>query len=148
MLKTQNFSNIELGSYGEKLAQEFLKKQGYKIVVTNFSLRLGRNFSGHPITGEIDIIAYDQEILCFIEVKTRSTDFLPPEKQVNLAKQRQINRVAKRYREIFHLRDHPIRFDVVAILLSESNSNIRLEKDFFQPISKDFYSWQRFSLRN
>jgi putative endonuclease len=147
MLKTQNFSTVELGSYGEKLAQEFLKKQGYKIVLTNFSVRLGRNFSGHPITGEIDIIAYDQEVLCFIEVKTRSTDFLPPEKAVDLAKQRQLSRVAKRYREIFHLTHHLIRFDVVAILLTESHSNIRLEKDFFQPTSKH-YAWQRFCLRN
>ncbi|KAF0250232.1 MAG: putative endonuclease [bacterium] len=148
MIKTQDFSAIELGSYGEKLAKEFLKKQGYKIVVTNFSIRLGRSFSGHPITGEIDIIAYDQEVLCFIEVKTRSTDFLAPEKAVNLAKQRQLSRVAKRYKEIFQLTNEPSRFDVIAILLTNSNVDIRLEKDFFLPISKHYYSWQRFFVRN
>ncbi len=148
MIKTQGLSAVELGKYGENLAKEFLKNQGYKIVVTNFSIRLGRSLSGRPITGEIDIIAYDQEILCFVEVKTRSTDFLAPEKAVDLAKQRQLSRVAKRYKEIFQLPYEPSRFDVVAILLTGPNADIRLEKDFFLPISKYYYSWQRFFVKN
>lgn len=148
MLKIKTLSKLGIGNYGENLAKEFLKKNGYKIVVTNFSTRLGRNFSGHTLIGEIDIIAYDQDILCFIEVKTRTTTFLAPEKAVNLLKQRQISRVAKRYREIFNLKDDPIRFDVVAILLNEAQPHIELKRDFFPLILKPYYSWQRFLLKN
>lgn len=147
MSKIEFFSTLEIGAYGEKLAKEFLKEQNYKIVLTNFSIRLGRNFLGRPITGEIDIIAYDQETLCFIEVKTRTSNFLAPEKAVDLAKQRQISRVAKRFLEIFQLKDHTLRFDVVAILLEKSKPtkpSIELKKDFFPLVSKYHYAWQRF----
>jgi putative endonuclease len=144
MIRPEELSTLELGSYGENLAKEFLKTKGYKIVMTNFSVRLGRNFLGHSITGELDIVAYDKETLCFIEVKTRRTDFLAPEKAVDLPKQRQISRVAKRYREIFKRFDEPIRFDVVAVLIKNSKINIELKKNFFQLITKFHYSWQRY----
>lgn len=143
MLKKETLSPKLLGKHGENLAKDFLKKQGYQIVLTNFTVRLGRNILGQPLFGEIDIVAYDLDLLCFIEVKTRSTKFLPPEHAVNLQKQRQLSRLAIRYRQILNLTD-PYRFDVVAVLIEEnSKPEIRIEKDFFQAKNKRFYSWQR-----
>ena len=52
------YSKISLGKKGEELAAVFLKKHGYKVLEMNFRIRLG----------EIDIIARDGSILCFIEV--------------------------------------------------------------------------------
>ncbi|MBL8149973.1 MAG: YraN family protein [Blastocatellia bacterium] len=127
------FSHIALGKLGEELAVDYLKSLGYKIVALNFVARLGRNSSGQPLTGEIDIVAYHLQTLCFVEVKTRSSDlFAPPESAVDRFKKRQIARTAKRYRQLFGLNDQPYRFDVVAIVVHEGGRpEIRLEKDFF-----------------
>lgn len=57
--------NTQTGKIGEKLAKEFLEKQGYKILETN--IHFSRNC-------EIDIIAQDKNTIVFIEVKTRSSN--------------------------------------------------------------------------
>lgn len=135
--KTENLSAQILGKKGEEIAKDFLKKEGYKIVVTNFTVYLRRSLTGQPITGEIDIIAYDEDVLCFIEVKTRSSDFLPPEAAVNLRKQLKLKKVARKYRQLLQLKNIDYRFDVVAILLMENKLEIRLEKNFFSSKSKN-----------
>lgn len=56
-------SHIGIGKKGEKTAIKLLKSKGFDI--------LARNFISENRTGEIDIVARDAEILCFIEVKTR-----------------------------------------------------------------------------
>jgi Holliday junction resolvase-like predicted endonuclease len=60
-----------LGERGESLALDFLERQGFRIVMTNFKVPVGRNSRGVAVTGEIDIIALDGDTLCFIEVKAR-----------------------------------------------------------------------------
>lgn len=71
---------LNLGQTGEKKAQKFLKKRGFKIVATNF----------HSRFGEIDIIATDDKILHFIEVKTSKHydpfDRITPQKYNKLIK--------------------------------------------------------------
>ena len=54
----------ELGKKGEKLAIDFLLKNGYKILETNYRF----------LKAEVDIIAQKDEVLAVVEVKTRSTD--------------------------------------------------------------------------
>src|SRR5437867_4637819 len=82
-----------LGTRGEALAAEYLIKNGYRLVVSNFKVPVGRNSRDAQVTGEIDIIALDGKTLCFIEVKTRtSEDFAPVITAVDLRKQRQIAR--------------------------------------------------------
>ena len=122
-----------LGREGEALAAKYLTESGYRIVLTNFKAPVGRNSQGAQVTGEIDIIALDQETLCFVEVKTRrSADFTPVITAVDLKKQRQITRTAKIYRRIFGVWEVPHRFDVVAIVLPNSaEPEIELSRGFW-----------------
>ena len=101
--------------------------------MANYKVPIGRNRLGVSVTGEIDLIALDQDILCFVEVKTRSSDaFASPLAAVDLRKQRQIIRTAKVYRKIFRLNNIKFRYDVVSIVLVEnSRPKIELFKGFW-----------------
>ena len=99
--------NRDLGRSGEEAAVVYLQKKKFKVV--------GRGFRFQK--GEIDIIAYDGDVLVFIEVKTRrSFDFGPPEESVTPIKQRQIRRLAEAYLMLNGLGDIPCRFDILALL--------------------------------
>lgn len=126
-------SSRTLGEMGESLAAEHLRQDGYRLVLTNFKTPIGRNTRNSPITGEIDLIAFDREVLCFIEVKTRSSDeFTGPLTSVDLRKQRQIIRAARAYRRIFGLSEIECRYDVVTIIMrSGTLPEIELIKGFW-----------------
>lgn len=59
-------TNIDIGKYGEDLAKDFLIKKGFKILETNFH---------YSKMAEIDIIALKDNIIHFVEVKTRTSSF-------------------------------------------------------------------------
>ena len=111
-------NSSQVGKIGEELAARFLRKNGYRLVAANFKTPIGRNRLDVQVTGEIDLIALDADILCFVEVKTRSSDqFASPLAAVDLRKQRQIIRTAKVYRKVFNLNNIKFRYDVVIIVL-------------------------------
>ena len=122
-----------IGRTGEDLAAKFLVRRGLRLVCSNFKVPIGRNIRGVAVSGEIDLIALDENVLCFIEVKTRSSDeFASPISAVNLRKQRQITRTARIYRKIFNLQNFKFRYDVVSIILQKDKSpNIELFKNFW-----------------
>lgn len=122
-----------LGEKGEDLAAKFLVASGYILVAANFKVPIGRNFNDATVTGEIDIVALDGDVLCFVEVKTRSSaDFAEPTAAVNLRKQRQIVRTARVYRDIFRIREMEYRFDVVSVVLkNDVRPRIELHKAFW-----------------
>lgn len=122
-----------IGAKGEILAKDFLEKSGFRIALANFKTPVGRNRRGVSITGEIDLIAYENDVLCFIEVKTRSSDdFISPIAAVDLRKQRQIIRTARIYRKIFHITSSKFRYDAVSIVLDEKkHPKIELFRNFF-----------------
>src|SRR5262245_60216379 len=116
---------LALGEYGERLVTEYLKRRGYRIVATNFTAPIGHGKDGRQITGEIDIVAYDESArpftLAFIEVKTRSSDEIAqPEAAVDLRNQRQIIRTARVYRRITEVSEEPYRYDVASVLVKSS----------------------------
>jgi putative endonuclease len=138
-----------VGKTGEDLAAQFLTRNGYKLILSNFKAPIGRNNSGVQISGEIDVIALDGDCLCFVEVKTRSSDdFASPLAAVDLRKQRQIIRTARVYRKIFNLKKVRFRYDVVSIVLNGKKApNIELFKSFWtedkfrkKGWSDDFYN--------
>lgn len=124
---------MELGKLGEAYAAAYLEQLGYRLVAANFTLPVGRNLRGAIVNAELDLIAYDQNTLCFIEVKTRASDwFAPPEANIDLRKRRQIARAARAYRQLFELEEQPFRYDVVTIVLPDSESpRIDLLKNYF-----------------
>ncbi len=127
--------HFELGRRGEVLAIEHLERAGYQIVAANFSIPIGRNRLDVLVNAEIDVVAYDGPTLCFIEVKTRTSDeFNPPQANVDLRKRRQIARAARGYRRMLGLMNAPYRYDVVTVLLpaeTEDESRVELLKNFW-----------------
>ncbi len=125
--------HLELGAWGERVAVQYLKEmEGYQIVATNYLMPLGRGTTKQKLTGEIDIIAYDGETLVFVEVKTRSsTKFAAPERAVDLQKQRQISRTARRYRQLMKSSDTPYRYDVITVVPTAGEPQIELLKAYF-----------------
>lgn len=126
-------NSSRVGQIGEELAAGFLRKNGYRLVAANFKTPVGRNQRGVQVTGEIDLVALDADVLCFVEVKTRSSDnFASPLAAVGLRKQRQIIRAAKMYRRIFRLQSINFRYDVISIVLPENaRPEIELIKNYF-----------------
>lgn len=123
-------SNLYLGSCGEEVALRFLKANGYKILVKNYKSKLG----------EIDIIARDKDTICFVEVKTRSSDrFGLPQEALSDFKQRQIAKTALSFLKENKLLDKKARFDVIAITLQEDSPKIDLIRDAFELDSKFTY---------
>jgi len=123
-----NAAHIELGRRGEELAAAYLKQQGYNIVAANFTLPVGRSLRGAVVNAEIDLVAYDGATLCFIEVKTRASDwFAPPQVNVDLRKRRQIARAARNYRRIFGLEDCVYRYDIVNVILPHEPEPLSIE---------------------
>jgi Holliday junction resolvase-like predicted endonuclease len=59
--------HFQLGARGETLAIEELERAGYRLVAANFSLPVGRNTRDAVVNAEIDVVAYDGPILCFID---------------------------------------------------------------------------------
>lgn len=141
-------TSIELGAFGEQQALTHLKQQGYRIVATNYLAPLGRSPKGRQLTGEIDIVAYDEKgCLCFIEVKTRtSIAFAAPETAVDLRKQRQIIKTARVYRRVLQLQGEVYRYDVVTVVLNDQAVKIELFKNYFSEQRFQQSRWWRQAL--
>ena len=106
--------NQKTGARGEKLAAEYLQQKGYRILEQNW--RSGRL--------EIDIIAEQNNILVFVEVKTRSTDYYGyPEESVTDTKQEHILKAAEDY-VILHNISNEIRFDIVSVIINPNFEKI------------------------
>lgn len=113
-------THLQIGQRGEELAAAYLQQQGYMIVAANFVIPVGRNRIGAVISVEIDLVAYDGATLCFVEVKSRASDwFAPPQANVDRRKQRQIARAARAYLRMFDLAGEPYRFDVVTVVMQD-----------------------------
>jgi putative endonuclease len=139
--------HLALGRRGEILAAEHLERAGYRLVASNFTLPVGRNLRGALVHAEIDIVAYEETTLCFVEVKTRASDwFAAPEANVDLRKQRQIARAARVYRRMFGLTGAPYRYDVVSVILPPADTNHPMPAPRLQ-LLRNFWTDERFRKR-
>jgi putative endonuclease len=112
-----------LGKKGEDLAVNYLKDSGFRILARNWSW--GRY--------EIDIIAENKDFIVFIEVKTRSEDFLvDPKSAVNREKQRAVIRAAEAYIKRNSI-DKECRFDVITVIRKGDTHQIDHLEDAFYP---------------
>jgi putative endonuclease len=104
---------------GEEEAYFYLRKLGYVMVA--------RNYRSSRRRGEVDLIGWEGEVLCFIEVKTRTThDVKPAAAAVNLDQQRELCGVAREY--LRHLRVPPTwRFDVISEYYDQRSGESEME---------------------
>ncbi len=111
------------GKESEKLAAGFLKKNGYKIIETNFRTELG----------EIDIIAKEKKTIVFVEVKARKSNRYGNAKWgVTPAKQKKISMAALLYLKSQKLSNVKARFDVVSINTKFGKPIVEIVKNAFE----------------
>ncbi|MDX1637490.1 MAG: YraN family protein [Balneolaceae bacterium] len=100
-------SNRKIGEEGEDLAVSYLESKDYTILERNY-------FFEHA---EVDIVAYDQKQIIFVEVKYRSdTTFGEPEDAVSQEKQENIFKAAEAWLYERKMDGSPVRFDVISIV--------------------------------
>ena len=112
-----------VGQRWEALAERKLKAAGYTILDRNFRARLG----------EIDLVAEEDGILCFVEVKgRRGLKFGAPAEAVTFEKRRRIARAARVYVLRRRLGSRPCRFDVVSIVESQTGVVVEIFRGAFE----------------
>jgi putative endonuclease len=112
----------QVGSFGQKLAVDFLRQRKYQIEAENFRTR----------QGEIDIIALRDGQVIFVEVKTRLSDrFGLPEEAVSASKLEKMRLTAYKYLKENGVNHDNFRFDIVAIVIDKADkkANIRHYKN-------------------
>ncbi len=115
----QTPSHQMTGRRGEQDAYFYLRSRGYIMVA--------RNFRSPRRRGEIDLIGWDKDVLCFVEVKTRTTrDVKPAEAAVDDDKRKELVAMARDY-----LRHLPVscswRFDVISVYYDRTSSHSEIE---------------------
>ena len=107
--------HLKLGKKAEKIAANYLKKQGLKIIDRNFRTR----------AGEIDLIAKKGDIFIFVEVKSKKGyGYGSPEEMVDRRKQRKIIRTAELYLYNILAEEADWRIDVVTVRPKPHSKNI------------------------
>jgi len=108
----------DTGILGEKLAKDFLKKRGYRILEANYRCP----------EGEIDIIARQKDYLVFVEVRTKtSLEFGSPEESITPAKMARLRATASHFQQTHDNLPPLWRIDVVAIELNQRGEPSRIE---------------------
>ncbi len=116
----------ETGLLGEQLATNYLLRNGFKI--------LERNWRFNHL--EIDIIAIDNDYLVFVEVKTRSLDYvIEPELTVTKKQQGFIIKAANAYIDS-HSYDMEARFDIISIVIHPEGHELKHIDEAFYPYAK------------
>ena len=103
--------HLRRGELGELAAKKHLQKLGLKFLTANF----------RSARGEIDLIFRDADCLCFVEVKTRSSEnWSRPAAAVNLERRRRLSQCALDYLRLLKNPPVKIRFDIVEVLLKDA----------------------------
>lgn len=107
---------------GEDAAASYLERMGMQVLARNWRLKMG----------EIDIVAYDGEILVFVEVKARArSDFIDPSLVVTYPKQKRLKRLAEAFITFEEPQFSGFRFDVVSVVTDREAPVVRHIPDAF-----------------
>jgi putative endonuclease len=117
--RDETAEHLRTGRRGEEDAYFYLRRHGYIIVA--------RNYRSPNHRGELDLVGWDGDVLCFVEVKTRTTRLVKPaEAAVDLDKQRELRMVARDF--VRHMPSScQWRFDVVAVYYDRGLSHPSFE---------------------
>lgn len=112
-----------IGAGGEQAAVDYLEKKGYRILKQNY----------RTCGVEIDLVAQKNDIVCFIEVKTRGTeDFGLPEEYVDFRKRKRIIRGARVFLAKKAYADARVRFDIISVVYQGRHPTINHIEDAFE----------------
>lgn len=116
--------NRRIGLIGEELAANYIKNRGYDVLERNYRTKLG----------ELDIIAINQNVIIFIEVKTRTSSvYGMPSEAVNYKKQRRIRKLSQQYILYKNLDKSCFnyRFDIIEVkLVGKKYKIVHIENAF------------------
>ena len=130
-------AHLTTGIEGESAAFFYLRRKGYIVVARRWS-------SGYQ-RGDLDLIAWQGPMLCFIEVKTRTVhDFAPAEGAVDSHKRHILRRLARQYvRQLHQEAAPPVRFDILSVYLvpGEEKEFVHFEGAFDWSERRD-YEWR------
>ncbi len=111
-----------IGIIGEDIAKNYLLDNGYKILERNFRVK----------SGEIDIIAQLNQIIVFIEVKSRSSNrYGLPYEAVDYRKQQKIIKAAQNYINFKRLTNYQYRFDIIEVYLNINKKINHIQNAFW-----------------
>ncbi len=124
-------AHLHLGERGELEALFFLRRQGYVVVA--------RRWCSQELSGDLDLVAWEGDTLCFIEVKSRSErDQTPAALAIGQAKRRILSQMAREYLRILPRpaslgETEPVltRFDFVSVYLLDTGTECELLRDAF-----------------
>ena len=125
----QRAPHLASGSRGEELSYLYLRKIGFTVVA--------RNYRSPRRRGDLDLIAWEKDTLCFVEVKTRARrNFMLAEAAVDDDKKATLSALAREYmRQLAHAQSSSpkFRFDVISVYLEGNGSaDITLLRNAFQ----------------
>jgi putative endonuclease len=119
-------AHLLTGLEGEDAAFFYLLRKGYVVVA--------RRWSSGDVDGDVDLIAWQGTLLCFVEVKTRTArDMTPAETAVDSHKRAILRRLARRYvRQLPQETAPQVRFDVLSVYLvpGEEKEFVHFENAF------------------
>ena len=117
---SEEAAHLVTGRRGERTAFFYLRRKGFIVVA--------RGWRSGIVRGDLDLIAWDGDVLCFVEVKTRTTRAVATaEASVDEDKRRTLRRLARHYLRQLPERDRtepkiPVRFDILSIYFEEGKS--------------------------
>jgi len=112
---SERAAHLETGQRGERAAFFYLRRQGYIVVARGW--RSGR------APGDLDLVAWDGDTVCFIEVKTRTTrNVATAEAAVDDHKQKTLRRLARHYLRQLPNQEAPSRFDILSIYFEKEKA--------------------------
>jgi putative endonuclease len=113
--RSEEAAHLATGRRGERAAYFYLRRRGFIVVA--------RGWRSGIVRGDLDLIAWEGDTLCFIEVKTRTTRAVATaEASVDEDKRRTLRRLARHYLRQLPSSDVPVRFDIVSVYFEEGKT--------------------------
>lgn len=108
-------AHLVTGRQGERAAYFYLRRRGFIITARGWRTSRAR--------GDLDLVAWENDTLCFVEVKTRTTRAIAPaEAAVDADKKRMLRKMAHYYLRQMSTQGVPIRFDILSIYFESGKS--------------------------
>lgn len=116
-------ADAALGRRGEDMAHRYLQKAGYIVLARNYK---------PGVDSEVDIVARQDEIVVFIEVKSRSTiEYGAPDRAIDQDKQKHIVRAARAFATRAGVDWGQVRFDTISVVFTNPPSIVHQQDAFF-----------------